>query len=169
MREIEERVAFPLVESGDASLVLTRVPSGFGAGASMNAGFVIVVLEPWGERERSATEIIESIRDLGSQIPGVHVSPFAPGGLGRRGSGQPVQFVIGGPSHEEVGAWQEELLARISEVPGLTEVQGDFKPTKPQVRVEIDHVRAAELGVSVETIGRTLETARSKPCSVRAR
>jgi multidrug efflux pump len=158
MQILEDRVLFPLIESGDASHVLTKVPGGFGAGASMSTGFVIVVLAPWDERERSAIEIIHAIRSEGGKIPGIHVMAFPPGGLGRRGSGQPVQFVIGGATHEEIGAWQERLLARISEVPGLTRVQGDFKPTKPQLRVEIDHARAAELGVSVETIGRTLET-----------
>ena len=158
MRELEERVLFPLVESGDVAHVLTRVPGGFGASSSMNSGFVIVVLEPWNERERGATAIINEIRTEGGKIPGVRVVAFPPGGLGRRGSGQPVQFVIGGASHEEVGAWQERVLARISEVPGLRDMQGDYKPTKPQLRVEIDHARAADLGVSVETIGRTLET-----------
>ena len=44
------------------------------------------------------------------------------------------------------------------ELPRLLALEGDFKPTRPQLRVEIDRDRAADLGVSVATIGRTLET-----------
>ena len=42
--------------------------------------------------------------------------------------------------------------------PGLVNVDTDYKERKPQIKVSIDRARAAELGVSLETIGRTLET-----------
>ena len=42
--------------------------------------------------------------------------------------------------------------------PGLTAINWDYKETKPQLRVAIDYERAADLGVKVGTIGRTLET-----------
>ena len=42
--------------------------------------------------------------------------------------------------------------------PGLTDIDSDYKETKPQLRLIIDKNRAGDLGVSVETVGRTLET-----------
>jgi multidrug efflux pump len=42
--------------------------------------------------------------------------------------------------------------------PGLVGLDYDFKETKPQIKVRMDYVRAADLGVTVGEIGRTLET-----------
>jgi multidrug efflux pump len=72
---------------------------------------------------------------------------------------KPVQFVLGGGTYEELAQWRDTLLAEIEkDNPGLTSIDWDYKETKPQLRVEIDYDRAADLGVKVGTIGRTLET-----------
>jgi multidrug efflux pump len=157
MREVEQ-VLFPLRESGEALRVLSRVPAGWGGGGAMNGGTAIVGLVPWDERHRTQQEIIASLADPLARIPGVRAFPSSPGGLGRRGSGRPVQVALGGTNHAEIGAWQEQVLARAAEVPELAGLEGDYRPTSPQLRVEIDHTRAADLGVSVAAIGRTLET-----------
>jgi multidrug efflux pump len=157
MRQLEQ-VMFPLLESGDARRVLTRVPNAFASGSAMNSGFSIIVLSDWDERERSSQEIKEGLIAGFAGVPGVQAFPILPGGLGRTGGGRPVQFVIGGSSYEEIAQWQDAVLERARATPGLQAPDGDFKPTRPQLRVEIDANRAADLGVPVETIGRTLET-----------
>ncbi|NQZ96136.1 MAG: efflux RND transporter permease subunit [Myxococcales bacterium] len=158
MKQLEEQVMYPLLDAGEAAHILARVPGSFGGGEQMNTGFIITVLTPWNDRERSAKEIVADLHQKLKVVPGVRASPVVPGGLGSRGSGRPVQFVIGGASHDEVGEWQDRLIARASEIEELVNVQGDYRPTRPQVRIDIDRSRAADLGVSVETVGRTLET-----------
>jgi multidrug efflux pump len=79
------------------------------------------------------------------------------GGLVRT-RGQPVQIVIGGPDYAQLAQWRDRLLARIEQNPGLVGADSDYKETRPQMRVQIDHQRAADLGVSVGDIGRTLES-----------
>ncbi|MCG8536488.1 MAG: efflux RND transporter permease subunit, partial [Pseudomonadales bacterium] len=72
---------------------------------------------------------------------------------------KPVQFVIGGGTYEELSQWRATLVDKINENnPGLKGIDWDYKETQPQVRVEIDYDRAADLGVSIGNIGRTLET-----------
>src|SRR5262245_7925255 len=158
MRQLE-KVMFPLLDAGEARRILTRVPNAFGAGAAMNGGVSIVVLSDWSERERSAQQIAGGLMQGFANVPGVQAFPVLPGGLSQGGGARPVQLVIGGSSYEEISTWQDAVLARArAEVPRLLALEGDFKPTRPQLRVEIDRDRAADLGVSVETIGRTLET-----------
>lgn len=157
MRQVESEILFPLVEQGEIRNAITRVP-GFGSGEGMNTGFGIIVLENWAERRYSAKEIMGMVAAQGAGIAGVRIFPISSGGLGRRGSGRDVQFVLGASSHEEAGAWQARMLARASEVPGLEGANGDYKPTRPELRVEIDRSRAADLGVSIESVSRTLET-----------
>ncbi len=158
MHELEKRVLFPLLESGEARQVMTRVPGSFSAGGSMSTGFAIIVLSHWDDRPTTAAEIMQKIAIGGSQIPGIRAFPMETGGIGGRSGGRPVQVVLGAATHEEAGAFQEKLLARLREVPGLVAARGDYQPTRPELRLEIDRSRAADLGVSVAAIGRTLET-----------
>jgi multidrug efflux pump len=72
---------------------------------------------------------------------------------------KPVRFVIGGGTYAELAQWRDTLLAKINENnPGLEGIDWDYKETQPQLEVQIDYDRAAELGVTVGNIGRTLET-----------
>jgi len=156
MDEIERRL-LPYAESGEAIRVLMRTPRGFGAGEVYNTGIVIMVMAPFGER-RSSFVVMDEVRAKLSDLPGVRAFPVMRQGFGARIS-KPLQFVIGGGTYEELAAWRDRLLAEIdASNPGLIGIDWDYKETKPQLRVEIDYDRAADLGVTVGTIGRTLET-----------
>lgn len=156
MDEIEERM-MPLVENGEISRLLVRAPRSFGGGAVFNSGIAVAVLSDWGER-RSAWEIMDDVRARTADLPGVTTSPVMRRGFGG-GTSKPVQFVIGGGTYEELRKWRDILLAAIAEDnPGLEAMDHDHKETKPQLRVEIDRNNAGDLGVTVNNIGRTLET-----------
>jgi len=156
MDEVERRL-LPYLESGEATRLLVRVPRGFEGTQVYNTGNVSLVLSDFGER-RSGWAIMEEIRAKLADLPGVRASPIMRQGFGARVQ-KPVQFVIGGGTYEELAQWRDLLLARIEEQnPGLTNLDWDYKETKPQLRVDIDQAQAADLGVTAGTIGRTLET-----------
>ena len=92
------------------------------------------------------------------KLPGVRVSMGQPGGLGRGGLQSPVVAVIGGPDYEHLALWSDQILQLAQANPGLANVQSNYKERKPQIRVSINRDQAADLGVSLETVGRTLET-----------
>jgi multidrug efflux pump len=75
-----------------------------------------------------------------------------------RGGGSPVQVVLGGTDYAELAQWRDVLMQRMQENPGLSNVQSNYEERKPQLKVTIDRDRAADLGVSLQTVGRTLET-----------
>lgn len=156
MRRIEN-ILMPYVDKGEATRVLTRVP-GFGSD-EVNSGMGIVTLADFGQRRTSDTIIGEVYEQL-QTVPGVFAVPVVFGGLKGVGGGRgkPVQFVIGGDSFEELAAWRDTMLEAIRQNPGLLSVEADLKETKPQLLVSINQDRAADLGVTVSNIGRTLET-----------
>ena len=155
MKDVEDDM-MTLVDSGEASNVLSRVP-GFGSAASVNSAFGIVDLVTWADRDRPAQEIrVELIRKL-SQHPNIRAFVSMPRGIGGRTT-SPIQFVLQGTDYEELARWRDLMMERARLYPGLTGLNSDYKSTKPQLLVDIDLVRAADLGVSVATIGRTLET-----------
>ncbi|MEJ2592196.1 MAG: efflux RND transporter permease subunit, partial [Candidatus Thiodiazotropha sp.] len=156
MDEIERRM-MPYVESGEITRLLVRAPRTFSNFAIFNGGIVINVLNDWNSR-RSAWTIMDELRKKLADLPGVKVFPVMRQGFGRRIQ-KPVQFVIGGGTYAELAEWRDILLEKINQDnPGLLGLDYDYKETKPQLKVAIDYDRAAALGVTVETIGRTLET-----------
>jgi multidrug efflux pump len=152
-----ERVLLEERANGDIMRILTRMPAGWGA-AEVNSSRVVTLLEPWHERSSSAEEVAERVRRKLDDITGVRTQIVTPQGLGVRGQNRPLQVVITGPSYEQISEWSTQLAARLNEVPGMIDADDDYEERKPQMRVSIDRDRAADLGVSLGNVGRTLET-----------
>jgi multidrug efflux pump len=152
-----EQILLREVEGGEVVRANIRIPGGFGGASELNQARGFVVLAPWGERERSAEEIAQAVRVQLNQIAGVRGFVGAPGGW-VRGGGSPVQIVLGGTDYADLVQWRDLVMQRMQENPGLTNVQSNYEERKPQVRVAVDRDRAADLGVSLQTVGRTLET-----------
>lgn len=153
-----EEIAMREMQSGDIRRVTLRVPGGWGGGTgAVNSARVIITLVDWSERDRSAQEIASTLQRELVTLPGVRAIALTPGGL-RRGFGSPVQAVIGGPDYESLARWSDQMVVLAEQNPGLTGVESNYEPSKPQIRVAIDRNRAADLGVSLQTVGRTLET-----------
>ena len=156
MDEIERRL-MPLVEDGEITRLLVRAPRTFSNFEIFNSGIVINVLDDWANR-RSAWDIMADVRQRLGDLPGVRAFPVMRQGFGKRVQ-KPVQYVLGGGTYEELAEWRDTLIEKINEDnPGLQGIDWDYKETKPQLKVLIDYDRAADLGVTVSEIGRTLET-----------
>ncbi len=155
MNEIEKRM-MSYVEAGEINRLLVRAPRGFGRIENFNSGFVIAILNDWSSR-RSAFEIMEEMRSGLSDLPGVRAFPIMRQGLGG-GSGKPVQFVLSGPTYETLAQWRDIVIDAVNENnPGIEGLDSDYKETRPQLDFVVDYERAADLGVTVEEIGTTLE------------
>ncbi len=134
-----------------------RVPGGFGNSEEMHTGRIMVFLQPWRQRQEATGDVANALQKELTGLPGVRVRTQVGGGL-VRSFGQPFQVVLGGPEYAEIAQWRDRLLERMADYPGLVGADSDYKETRPQMRVNIDRQRAADLGVSVTDIGRALET-----------
>ncbi|MBY9065800.1 efflux RND transporter permease subunit [Hyphomonas sp. WL0036] len=151
--EIERRL-LPYTETGEISRLLLRAP---GWGGGYNQANVVAVLNDWSAR-RPADEIIAEINGKMADLPGIRGFAMMRQGLAG-GGGKPVQFVIGGPSYEQLVEWRDAFVEALeADNPGITDLDWDFKETQPQYRIQINYERAADLGVTVTEIGTTLET-----------
>ncbi|MBK5936196.1 efflux RND transporter permease subunit [Halorhodospira halophila] len=155
VRELEEILRPLREETGEARRVLSIL--GFGGRA--NSAFIIVGLEDWGDRSRSQQQIVAETMPRLMGVPGVRAFAVNPPGLGQSGFQQPVQFVVGGTDYDEVAGWTERILARAQdENPRLVNLDSSYDATRPQLNVRIDRDRAADLGVSAEALGGTVQT-----------
>jgi multidrug efflux pump len=155
-----ERILFSESEQhGDIRRFIMRIGTGGGGGTTeVNEVRGFILLEDWNERERSAIDVAASLTTQFKDLPGVRPRIYAMQGLGSRGFGRPLQVVIGGPDYPTLSGWSDRMLDLARKNPGLTGVETNFRERKPQIDVAVDRDRAAELGISLESIGRTLET-----------
>jgi multidrug efflux pump len=142
---------------GEVARILQMLPMGEAvAGGSANVGNIIVRLEPWGDRDRTAAEILAEIAPKMRQIPGAQLVPSSGGGMGQMQWGGGLQLAIGGQTYDELRQWRDIMLAAMRENPRLMAVRSNFNETKGQMRIRIDRNRASDLGVSISAIGQTL-------------
>jgi len=131
-----------------------------GLGAA-NAGFLFIRLKSRDDRSATADEIIERLRPVLAEIPGIRVylqNP-PPIRIGGRFTRSLYQFTLFSSDTRELFARAQELERRLRSLPGLMDVASDLQIKNPQVQVEIQRDRAAALGVSAEEIETTLYNA----------
>ena len=157
IQQVEEVILRRVGDDQPVQRANSRVPRGFGGSEEMHTGQVVVFLQDWHQREASTDEVVAGLRRELGTLPGVQVRANVPGGLVST-RGQRYQLVLGGPDYAELAQWRDRILARMESNPGIQDPDSDYKETRPQMRVEVDRDRAADLGVPVQEIGRTLET-----------
>ena len=150
-----------MVNAGDVENIVTMTP-GWGGGGGVNSGISIISLPPWETRDKATSEVMAELNQEWAKIPGIRAFMFMRSGLGRGGGGQPVQFVIGGRSYDELVQWRDQIMTQAQDSGLFTRMDSDFNETKPSLTVRVDQVRAADLGVSTQAIGQTLQAMMSE-------
>jgi multidrug efflux pump len=113
----------------------------------------------WSAREASQQAVVQRISPKLRAIPGVQASASNPPSLGGRGFGKPFQFVLqSSSSYEDLNGVARKLIAALEGNPGFADLDTDLRLNKPQIEIQIDRERAADAGLDISVIGRTLET-----------
>jgi len=117
-------------------------------------------LQDWGRRERKQQEVVRELQPkFFGGIPGILAFPINPPSLGQRSIAQPVQLVIQTSApYEELQRMTEAVIAEARQWPGFMNMDSDLKLNKPQLSVQVEREKVADLGLDVATVGRTLET-----------
>lgn len=152
-----EKIVMQDVAGGDVLRALGRSGS-WGAGSDVNTGMVIGPMQVWSKRDRSASEIAMGWNRQLAQLPGVQSFAFAPGAWSLGQSSRPLAIVLGGLDYDELAEWRDIVVREAQKIPGLSNLQSNYRERKPKIDVRINRDRAADLGVSLSNIGRTLET-----------
>ncbi len=116
-------------------------------------------LADWSTRERSQQQINAELNPRLRRIPGASVSASNPGSFGARRSSRPIEFVLQtSGTYEQLQEYVDLMLERIREYPGLDSVESDLQLNMPELRIDIDRAKVADLGLDITVAGRTLET-----------
>jgi len=122
-----------------------------------NGTFGGMILQPWQERQRSQQEIQAELQGKFAQNPGLSIFTFSSPPLPGASSGLPVQFVIAGTGDYEAVYQLAERVAQAARQSGKFRfVENSLKFNRPEVTVSINRAKAANLGISMRSIGDTL-------------
>ena len=122
-------------------------------------GIAVIRLKPWEERERSQQEILSSLRPELGKVPGMVATPSSPPSLGQDSRSPPVQLVLQtSGSYQELADVTDRFVRAVEDWPGITDVTGELTLTTPQLEVDFDRQKIADLGLNVDNVGRTLES-----------
>ena len=152
-----EPILADYVASGEAETFLVSAP-GFGGG-SFNSGNAVLTLADWSERDRSADEIAQELNGRLRGQTGAQVNASTPGAFQRGGgNSNSIEMVVTGAEYEDIFRWLQPVLAASLQNPGFSRPRLNYEPNAPRLLVDVDPEKAAALGVSSQSIGRTLET-----------
>ena len=135
------------------------VVSGFTGGSQRNSGIVFISLKPLSERELSADEVVNRLRQKLGNVPGagLFLVPMQDIRIGGRPSNAQYQFSLQSDDIQELREWEPKIRAALSKLPELADVNTDQQDLGLQTRVEIDRDAAFRLsGVTPKMIDAAL-------------
>ncbi len=128
-------------------------------GGQVSSAFGVLRTVDWTERSVSTQDLQRRlIPQLGS-LPGINVFPVTPPSLGQGFRERPINFVVvANDSWEGIARNGQRMMAEIAKNPGLVQPDLDLQLNKPEIFIDVDRARAADMGVSVDAVARTIET-----------
>ncbi|HEY4138961.1 MAG TPA: efflux RND transporter permease subunit, partial [Casimicrobiaceae bacterium] len=116
-------------------------------------------LKPWEERTRTAQQLADLVRPQLMAIPGAIAFAITPPSLGQPFRSTPIEYVVMSQvPYPELQRVVDRYLEEVRKHPGIQNLQTDLRLNTPEVRVRINRDKLSDIGVQVETVGRTLET-----------
>ncbi len=156
--EYTDRYARSLEKFGQAYPEFDRIFANMG-NPTVGQGSVVYRAVDWDERQRTTLEIAREMGGKFNSLPGVNAFPITPPSLGQGFRERPLNFVIQtSDSYQNLNQLTRQLMDEVAKNPGILSPDVDLRLNKPELRIEVDRVKAAELGVSIEVVARTIET-----------
>jgi multidrug efflux pump len=156
--EFTDRYARALEKIGQSYPEFDRVFASMG-NPTVGQGSVIYRAVDWDERQRTTLQIAREMGPKFGALSGVNAFPITPPSLGQGFRERPLNFVIQtSDSYQNLNTVARQMMDEVAKNPGILQPDVDLRLNKPELRVEVDRVKAAELGVSIDVVARTIET-----------
>ena len=113
----------------------------------------------WDQRQRSTLDVARELQPKLAGLPGVSAFPITPPSLGQGFRERPVNFLlVTSDSYTNLANVTRKFTDAIAKNPGILSVDTDLRLNKPELRIEVNREKAADLGVTVDTVARAIET-----------
>jgi HAE1 family hydrophobic/amphiphilic exporter-1 len=119
---------------------------------------LFVLLEDKHKRQRSSAEVADAVRDFGQDVPGMTLRATSLSSLGGDGDARPIQVQIEGDDQKVLASLARQVAEVVRQVPGTVDVSDGGVVGQPELVVNIDRERAADLGLTAGQVGSILRT-----------
>ena len=150
---VAERIARDVRDLPGVVATLTTV--GSGVDRAMNAANIYVKLTDASDREDSQSALIVKARDIMQRYP---ADLRSRAGAGNWSGNADLMYTLSGPDLDKLGQYSAAMMDKMKKLPNVVDVDTSLVYGKPELRVEIDRQRAADLGVRVSDIAQALNT-----------
>lgn len=126
-----------------------------------NAATMFVRMTEWEDRNESAKDIVGMLTGIGMQQPdglGFAVNPPAIRGLGSAGGFELYVQSLRESDPIKLAGVMNHLMDEMRADPQLSSINSFFRPTVPQLRIEVDEAKALSLNIRIEDIYATLQS-----------
>lgn len=159
---VSDMTQFVMDSVPEYKTALSITAPGFTGSGSVNTGMVRVTLVDPDQRNRSQQQIVDMVsRNTGRFPQGRSVAIQEQTITVNRRGGQPIQFVIQNNNFEKLREVLPKFLEAANNSPVLQNADADLKFNKPELKVQINRLKATQLGVSVQDIAQTMQLAYS--------
>jgi hydrophobic/amphiphilic exporter-1 (mainly G- bacteria), HAE1 family len=182
MNDVMAAIEKDLAEMPSVRVILSGIAGGGGARGlgGINSGDVYVRIAPHEERifslwrllretlrgqpleafrgNYSQREVMTEVRQKLSRYGDLRGAVRNMRSFNMGGGPSEIDFVVRGPDLESLAQYAEDLRIKSQDLGGIVDTDTTLKLNKPELRVDIDRKRAADLGVSIQDIARALRT-----------
>ncbi len=131
----------------------------FMGGNIVSQATVVLRSIDWSERSKSTQQLARELQPKVAALPGVSAFPITPASLGQGSRERPINFVIvTSDSYANLSRVTQQFMAEMQKNPGFVQPDTDLRLNKPELFMDVDRERAADQGVSVDAVARTVET-----------
>ena len=140
---------------------LNSVVGASGPNASVNSGRIVIRLKPREQRTLNAEAIIQALTPKLRRVPGIQAFLRAPAAIpiGGQQTNSQYQFTLQSSNLQDLRQYLPILVKQAIALPGLRGVDTDLQLSTPQVQVQVDHDKAAVLGITAAQVQKTLSAA----------
>lgn len=151
-------VLYRLQDIPEADVVYANVGSGM-LSSGTNSASITMNLVDAKDRKRSTEEVCDDIEKLLADIPGADITvSSSDSAMGSLASADVTMNVYGYDAATLVDV-EDELVDKLSEVDGLSDVEGSTGDTVPEAKVTIDRAKASQYGITTASVAGALSTA----------
>jgi multidrug efflux pump len=131
----------------------------FVGGGQVSQATAVMRATDWSVREKTTPQLARELIPRMAALPGVSAFPITPPSLGQGFRSRPLNYVIQtSDSYDNLAQVAQAFLAEMAKNPGIVQPDIDLQLNKPEIFMEVDRARAADLGVNVDAVARTVET-----------
>ncbi len=131
----------------------------FMGGGQVSSAFGVLRTVDWAERSIGTPELAQKLLPQLMGLPGVSAFPITPASLGQGGRARAIEYVlVSSDSYDNMARAAQAMMAEMQKNPGIVQPDSDLQLNKPEIFIDVDRARAADLGVNVDVVARSIET-----------